>query len=58
MDREKDRHSESGDLPKAAEAHVEDSQTIESAQDVDTSLDKRIDRKFDYHIVPWIFGIW
>ncbi|KAK6194165.1 hypothetical protein LQW54_011738 [Pestalotiopsis sp. IQ-011] len=28
-------------------------------QDVDfRALDKKIDRKFDLHIVPWVFGIW
>lgn len=28
-------------------------------QDIDfRTLDKKIDRKFDLHIVPWVFGIW
>lgn len=28
-------------------------------QDVDfRALDKKIDHKFDLHIVPWVFGIW
>ena len=26
--------------------------------DADTALSKRLDHKFDLHIVPWIFGIW
>jgi len=25
---------------------------------LDPQLDKRLDRKFDLHIVPWLFGIW
>jgi hypothetical protein len=24
----------------------------------DVALDKRLNRKFDLHILPWLFGIW
>lgn len=24
----------------------------------DTVLEKRLNRKFDLHILPWLFGIW
>jgi hypothetical protein len=24
----------------------------------DVKLDKRLNRKFDIHISPWLFGIW
>lgn len=26
--------------------------------DIDHALDRRITRKFDLHIVPWLFGLW
>jgi hypothetical protein len=26
--------------------------------ELDPIIDKRLDRKFDLHIVPWLFGIW
>lgn len=26
--------------------------------DTDPALDKRVTRKFDRHIIPWLFGIW
>ncbi len=25
---------------------------------IDHALDRRITRKFDFHIVPWLFGLW
>jgi len=26
--------------------------------DIDPALDRRLTRKFDVHIVPWLFGLW
>lgn len=26
--------------------------------EIDAEIDRRITRKFDLHIVPWLFGIW
>jgi len=26
--------------------------------DEDPELDRRLNRKFDMHILPWLFGIW
>ena len=26
--------------------------------DIDPALDRRLTRKFDSHIVPWLFGLW
>lgn len=34
---------------------------IEFAQvqsELDPAIDKRVTRKFDTHIIPWLFGIW
>ena len=38
----------------------EDAQEEESYEllDVDPAVDRRITRKFDTHIVPWLFGLW
>lgn len=30
----------------------------EGLYDTDPALDKRVTRKFDLHIIPWLFGIW
>ena len=40
-------------------AHFERVTTTESEQlDIDPALDRAITRKFDRHIVPWLFGLW
>ena len=36
--------------------HVET--TKPGAVDVDPTLDRAITRKFDTHLVPWLFGLW
>jgi hypothetical protein len=39
-----------------------DTERIEKAivldETIDVALDKRLNRKFDIHILPWLFGIW
>ncbi|KAI4928635.1 hypothetical protein J4E85_005253 [Alternaria conjuncta] len=39
-----------------------DTERIEKAitldETIDTALDKRLNRKFDIRILPWLFGIW
>ncbi|KAI4613727.1 hypothetical protein J4E83_007328 [Alternaria metachromatica] len=39
-----------------------DTERIEKAitldETIDTALDKRLNRKFDFRILPWLFGIW
>lgn len=32
--------------------------TWDDTPTVDEELDKRITRKFDRHVVPWLFGLW
>ena len=34
------------------------SRTAAASDDIDPALDARITRKFDLHILPWLFGIW
>lgn len=36
---------------------TEDSLAAESQDNLNYALDKKLDRKFDLHIVPWLFGI-
>ena len=40
-------------------AHVEETGSDSEGQyDIDPVIDKRVTRKFDFYIVPWLFGIW
>lgn len=32
--------------------------TWDDTPTVDKELDQRITRKFDKHVVPWLFGLW
>lgn len=43
---------------KPEDSHVEDLRRQQTNIYIDPQLDKRLDRKFDSHIVPWLFGIW
>lgn len=43
---------------KPAQSHVEALRQEQTHTEIDRQLDKRIDRKFDLHIMPWLFGIW
>lgn len=38
-------------------AHIE-KQLMEDGPLANPLLDKRLNRKFDLHILPWLFGIW
>lgn len=31
---------------------------VETQYDIDPAIEKRVTRKFDLHIIPWLFGIW
>lgn len=46
------------DCEKQVESHVEAIRRQQGHTELDPLLDKRLDRKFDLHIIPWIFGIW
>lgn len=39
-------------------SHVEKLREQQVMPDIDPESDRRITRKFDLHIVPWLFGIW
>lgn len=32
--------------------------TWDDSTELDPELDRRITRKFDTHVVPWLFGLW
>lgn len=38
-------------------AHVEKQEVIGQAE-IDPEMDRRVTRKFDTHVVPWLFGLW
>lgn len=39
-------------------AHLEKLNSTWDDQTIDPELDRRITRKFDVRIVPWLFGLW
>lgn len=47
------------DVKEKAVKHVEetDSNELEDLE-IDPALDRAITRKFDLHIIPWLFGLW
>ena len=65
MSRESDEKGkeEAGDFSfdpetgKPSESHIERLRG-QTAFDVDSAASHKLDRKFDLHIVPWLFGIW
>lgn len=59
MNNEKVLDDGSGDLSKADIAQIENQVGSEATDvEVDAQLSKKLDGKFDRHIIPWIFGIW
>ena len=43
---------------KPAQSHVEAIRQQQGRTAIDPEINKRLDRKFDLHIIPWLFGIW
>ncbi|KAI1324291.1 MFS transporter-like protein [Xylariaceae sp. FL0255] len=64
MGSEKEVVSESSDFKQSSALEegqrTEDQISNDSLQvdDIDPALSRRLDLKFDRHIVPWVFGIW
>ncbi len=40
------------------ETRVEKLSKIETNYEIDPEIEKRVTRKCDRHIIPWLFGIW
>lgn len=40
------------------ETRAEKLNTVETQYETDLVIDGRVMRKFDLHILPWLFGIW
>ena len=41
------------------ESHIEKTETAVTTQyDIDPAEERRVTRKFDLRIIPWLFGIW
>jgi hypothetical protein len=43
---------------KPSQTQLEKFDTFEEQLQIDPTADKKITRKFDTHIVPWLFGLW
>lgn len=39
-------------------SHVEKLREQQVMPEIDAEIERRVTRKFDLHIVPWLFGIW
>ena len=37
---------------------VDKAQVLEGQHEIDPVIEKRVTRKCDIHIIPWLFGIW
>jgi hypothetical protein len=49
----------SGDATKEAlDARVEKALDAVEQYEENPELDRKLNRKFDLHILPWLFGIW
>ena len=47
------------DVKEKGLTHLEDTDSSDlETIDIDPALDRAITRKFDLHIVPWLFGLW
>lgn len=49
--------SENGSI-KPEETHVEELRREQSHVDTDPAIHRRLNRKFDIHVIPFLFGIW
>ena len=45
------------DVQKEEQVNSQDDQ-IEGLQESDSSIAKHVVRKFDLHLMPWLFGLW
>lgn len=52
------QNEEESELPKPEKSHVELLRQSQSLLEIPDQINKIVDRKFDRHIVPWLFGIW
>lgn len=46
------------DPEKVSGNHVEALRRGQERADIDPQTEKRLNRKFDLYIMPWLFGIW
>lgn len=61
MDAEKAPTPELGsenDIYKPEETHVEELRREQTHVDIDPAIYRKLNRKFDLHVIPFLFGIW
>ena len=49
------QHEEVVQKPASA---IEKTHSLEAIREIDPTLDNRVTMKCDFHIIPWLFGIW
>lgn len=50
--------SSDSELHKSSECHIKHLRREQTHLDIDPIIDKRLNRKFDLHVIPFLFGIW
>ena len=61
LDEKKEAQEGSPDRPyenNVEKSHIESLRGAEAQYQIDPVVDRRVTRKFDLHILPWLFGIW
>ena len=51
-------HDSDADVEKARLDHIEELRRQQTQYEIPEHIDKAVNRKFDRHLVPWLFGIW
>lgn len=46
------------EVQKPLESHVEHLRREQTRLDLDPAINRRLNRKFDLHVIPFLFGIW
>lgn len=46
------------EIQKQLGDHVEELRKEQTRFEIDPSIDRKLNRKFDLHVIPFLFGIW
>lgn len=46
------------DISKPEETHIEELRREQTHVDIDPAVHRKLNRKFDLHVIPFLFGIW
>jgi hypothetical protein len=46
------------DIYKPQQTHIEELRREQTHVDTDPAIHRKLNRKFDIHVIPFLFGIW